>query len=162
MDVVSEPLHLAHIRAKGPEHISAAAVSPDGQLIAFAGAAAGSLRLYRLSRMEVRPSARIPPILACMARIKALAPKHISLAAILPEGWQAALSGAAVGSLYLHGLAGSSLTGSTQVSCIELALTVRCCGLVGVLWQAAVTSRVQIAVRIVRQKLCAELRAACS
>ena len=63
MDVVREPLHLAHIRAKGPEHISAAAVSPDGQLVAIAGAAAGSLRLYRLSRMEVRSSAGTPPIL---------------------------------------------------------------------------------------------------
>ena len=54
VDVVREPLHLAHIRAKGPEHISAAAASPDGQLAAFAGAAAGSLRLYGLSKAEVR------------------------------------------------------------------------------------------------------------
>ena len=53
VDVVQEPLHLAHIRAKGPGHICAAAISPDGQLIAFSGAAAGSLRLYRLSRAEV-------------------------------------------------------------------------------------------------------------
>ena len=54
VDVVQEPLHLAHIRAKGPGHISAAAISPDGQLVAFSGAAAGSLRLYRLSRADVR------------------------------------------------------------------------------------------------------------
>lgn len=88
VDVVREPLHLAHIRAKGPEHISAAAVSPDGQLIAFAGAAVGSLRLYRLSRMEVRSPARIPPMLACMARNQALGLKHISTAAILLVGHQ--------------------------------------------------------------------------
>ena len=74
MDVVREPLHLAHIRAKGPEHISAAAISPDGQLVAFAGAAAGSLRLYTLSRVEVRSPARTPPTLTCMARNKALVP----------------------------------------------------------------------------------------
>ncbi|CAL5222772.1 g5185 [Coccomyxa viridis] len=52
VDVVQEPLHLAHIRAKGPGHLSAAAISPNGQLIAFSDAAAGSLRLYRLSRAE--------------------------------------------------------------------------------------------------------------
>lgn len=53
VDVVKEPLHMAHIRVKGPEHIATAAVSPNGQLVAFAGAAAGSLRLYRLSRGDV-------------------------------------------------------------------------------------------------------------
>ena len=54
VDVVQEPLHVAHIRAKGPGHISAAAISPDGRLAAFAGAAAGSLRLFRLGSADVR------------------------------------------------------------------------------------------------------------
>ena len=53
VDVVKEPLHMAHIRAKGPEHIATAAISPDGQLVAFAGAAVGSLRLYRLPMADV-------------------------------------------------------------------------------------------------------------
>ena len=68
VDVVQEPLHLAHIRAKGPGHISTAAISRDGQLIAFAGAAAGSLRLYRLSRADVRP------VLCAPSRASANAP----------------------------------------------------------------------------------------
>ena len=55
MDVVKEPMHLAHIRAKGSDHICTAAMSADGQLVAFAGAAFGSMRLYRLSRADVRP-----------------------------------------------------------------------------------------------------------
>ena len=60
VDVVREPLHLAHIRAKGPGHISAAAISPDGRLAAFAGAAAGSLRLFRLSTADVRTCLSAP------------------------------------------------------------------------------------------------------
>ena len=77
MDVVREPRHLAHIRVKGPGHISAAAASPDGQLVAHAGAAAGSLRLYRLSAVEVRTV--LPGLSrtsACVAHIKALGPQH--------------------------------------------------------------------------------------
>ena len=53
VDVVQEPVHVAHITAKGPEHISTAAISHDGSHMAFAGAAAGSMRMYKLSGGEV-------------------------------------------------------------------------------------------------------------
>lgn len=53
VDVVQEPVHIAHIRAKGPDHISTAAISHDGSHMAFAGPAAGSTRMYKLSVTEV-------------------------------------------------------------------------------------------------------------
>ncbi len=55
MDVGQEPRHLARIAAKGPGHVAAAALSPDGNALAFCEAGPGSLRLFRLSSSPVSP-----------------------------------------------------------------------------------------------------------
>lgn len=53
MDVSTEPRHLASISLRGPEHISAAAFSPDATSVAVSQLEPGSLRLFKLSSQEV-------------------------------------------------------------------------------------------------------------
>jgi hypothetical protein len=53
VDVAAEPRHLANIALKGPEHITAAALSADGSHLAVGQLETGSLRLFRLSAEEV-------------------------------------------------------------------------------------------------------------